>query len=337
MERHLREAEIFPMLKVGLIESVDPELHRLLPDGIELILIPSHPDRPVDVEFWIAPPLLAPAQRAWPFLRGVRVVQSTLAGVDALRKLLPADVILCDARGVHTISTAEWAVTAILASLKYLPLYDELRRAHSWSRRREAEDRYRDFHASSRTFYPHVLIEELHAQRVLIVGYGAIGQAIEERLKPFGVEILRVARTARPNAAPPVHATAELPALLPSADVVILIVPSTSETTGLIGARELALMKQGALLVNAARGPVVDTAALVAALHSRRIRAAVDVTDPEPLPESHPLWDAPNLLLTPHVAGSTPQFMVRAMQLAAAQVGRYLRGEPLENVVTGEY
>jgi len=325
------------MLKVGLIDSVDPELHRLLPAGIELVLIPSHPSRPLDVEFWIAPPLSAPAERAWPFLRGVRVVQSTLAGIDALRKLLPPDLILCDGRGVHTISTAEWAVTAILASFKYLPFYDELRRVHSWSRRREAEDHYRALHPTTRTFHPHVLIEELHAQRVLIVGYGAIGQAIEERLKPFGVEILRIARSARPNAAAPVHAITELHALLPVADVVVLIVPSTQETTGLIGAREIALMKQGALLVNAARGSVVDTAALLAALHSGRIRAAVDVTDPEPLPEDHPLWDAPNLLLTPHVAASTPQFMIRAMQLAGDQIGRYLRGEPLENVVTGEY
>ncbi|MGA7884782.1 MAG: NAD(P)-dependent oxidoreductase, partial [Acidobacteriaceae bacterium] len=129
----------------------------------------------------------------------------------------------------------------------------------------------------------------------------------------------------------------ELHALLPTADVVVLIVPSTQETTGMIGAREIAMMKQGALLVNAARGLVVDTPALVSALNAGRIRAAVDVTDPEPLPEEHPLWAAPNLLLTPHMAASTPQFMVRAMQLAADQVGRYLRGEPLENIVTGEY
>lgn len=325
------------MLNVGLSEAVDPELRGCLPKGIELVLIPSHPETPLDVEFWIAPPLSAAAERAWPFLRGVRVVQSTLAGIDALRKLLPSDVILCDGRGVHTISTAEWVATAILASLKYLPFYDELRRVHSWPRRREAEEHFRALHPTNKVFYPHVLIEELHAQRVLIVGYGSIGEAIEERLKPFGVEIVRVARRARPNVAAPVHAITELPALLPSADVVVLIVPSTPETTGMIGARQLGAMKQGALLVNAARGPVVDTDALVAALSSGRIRAAVDVTDPEPLPEDHPLWEAPNLFLTPHVAASTPQFMVRAMQLAAAQVVRYLRGEPLENVVTGEY
>jgi phosphoglycerate dehydrogenase-like enzyme len=129
----------------------------------------------------------------------------------------------------------------------------------------------------------------------------------------------------------------KLPDLLPAADVVVLIVPFTSETTHMIGERELGLMKQGALLVNAARGPVVNTDALVAALQAGHIRAAVDVTDPEPLPDGHPLWSAPNLLITPHIASSTPRFMVRAMELAAAQIGRYLRGEPLENVVTGDY
>ncbi|HTV16249.1 MAG TPA: NAD(P)-dependent oxidoreductase, partial [Acidobacteriaceae bacterium] len=143
----------------------------------------------------------------------------------------------------------------------------------------------------------------------------------------------RVARSARPGVA----SIAQLRELLPQADAIVLVVPMTTETVGMIGAREIALMKQGALLVNVARGPVVDTKALLAALHNGRIRAAIDVTDPEPLPDGHPLWSAPNLLLTPHVAGSSPLFMARAMQLAAEQVGRYLRGEPLENVVDGEY
>ncbi|MGB9148380.1 MAG: 2-hydroxyacid dehydrogenase [Acidobacteriaceae bacterium] len=321
------------MLKVGLSSLVDPALHSLLPQGLSLELIPSHPDREIEVEFWIAPPWTSHCERQWPWLRGVRVVQATVAGVEALLRMLPRDVTLCDGRGIHTISTAEWAVTAVLASLKYLPLYDDIRRSGVWSRRKEAEDRYRALHATDRRFYPVVLNEELHGKQVLIVGYGSIGQAIEERIKPFGAEITRVARTAREG----VHAVSELPSLLPVADIVILIVPGTSETTGLIGAREIALMKQGALLVNAARGPVVDTDALLAALQSNRIRAALDVTEPEPLPDGHPLWSAPNLLLTPHIASSTPAFMPRAMELAAAQVGRYLRGEPLENIVTGEY
>jgi phosphoglycerate dehydrogenase-like enzyme len=321
------------MLKVGVPDAIDPELHRLLPEGIALDIIPRQPDRAIDVEFWIAPPFAKHVTQAWAHLRGVRVVQSTLAGVDALRPLLSRDVILCDARGVHTIPTAEWAVAAILASYKYLPFYDELCREAAWSRRWEAEDRYRALHATDKHFYPPALLEELHGKRVLIVGYGDIGKAIGARLAPFGVEIIRVARSARPGVA----AIAQLPELLPQADAVVLIVPMTAETAGLIGARELALMKQGALLVNLARGPVVNTNALLAALRSGHIRAALDVTDPEPLPDGHPLWSAPNLLLTPHVAGSSPAFMERAMQFSGAQIGRYLRGEPLQNVVTGEY
>jgi phosphoglycerate dehydrogenase-like enzyme len=260
-------------------------------------------------------------------------VQSTLAGVDGFLRLLPREVTLCDARGVHNIPTAEWTVAAILASLKYFPFYGEIQREGIWSRRREAENRYLALHPGGRHRYPAVLCEELHGKRVLIVGYGAIGSAIEDRLKAFGVEIVRVARTARGG----VHSIEELPQLLPTADIVVLIVPFTSETRGMIGAEQIALMQPGTLLVNAARGPVVDTNALVSALNAGHIRAALDVTDPEPLPDGHPLWHAPNLLITPHIAGSTPQFLVRGMEFAAAQVGRYLRGEPLENVVTGEY
>lgn len=321
------------MLNVGVPEAVDPELYSLLPTGISLQIVPLHPQREIEVEFWIAPPWQKQAEQMWPFLRGVRVAQAMLAGVDGLLSFLPRDVILCDARGVHNISTAEWVVAAILASLKYFPVYAEVQRAGIWSQRREAESHYRALHAVTKPLYPHVLVEELHGQRVLIVGYGAIGRAIEERLAPFGVEVFRIARTERGG----VHGVDRLRRLLPDSDIVILIVPSTSETTGMMGAEEIGLMKPGALLVNAARGPVVDTKALLAALHAGRIRAALDVTDPEPLPEGHPLWSAPNVLITPHVAASSPMFMRRAMECAAAQVRRYLRGEPLENVVTGEY
>jgi phosphoglycerate dehydrogenase-like enzyme len=321
------------MLKVGVPDAVDADLRRLLPSGISLQIIPLHPTSNVEVEFWIAPPWTGQAERMLPFLRGLRVAQATVAGVDGLLKFMPSDVVLCDARGVHNISTAEWTVAAILASLKYFPLFCDLQRGGFWSRRKEAEDHYYALHPPVKRPYPNILCEELHGQRVLIVGYGAIGRAIEDRLRPFGVDFVRVARTARDG----VYGIASLTELLPTADIVVLIVPFTSETTGLIAQRELALMKQGALLVNAARGPVVDTAALLEALHSGHIRAAIDVTDPEPLPDGHPLWSAPNLLITPHIASSTPGFMVRAMEFAAAQVGRYLRGEPLENVVTGEY
>ncbi len=124
---------------------------------------------------------------------------------------------------------------------------------------------------------------------------------------------------------------------MPAADVIVLIVPLTPETHRLIDADAMARMKQGALLVNAARGPVVDTDALVSALNEKRIRAALDVTDPEPLPAGHPLWSAPNLLLTPHVGGSSPLYMSRAFDLVAEQVKRFANGEPLKNIVEGDY
>ena len=150
-------------------------------------------------------------------------------------------------------------------------------------------------------------------------------------LAPFHVEPVRVARTARST--PPVHAIGELDDLLPQAEVVILILPSTAESYHLIGARQLSLMRQGALLVNAARGPIVDTDALVESLNAGHIRAALDVTDPEPLPDGHPLWSCPNLLITPHVAGSSPQFAPRSLRTAADELRRYIAGEPLQNVV----
>ena len=150
-------------------------------------------------------------------------------------------------------------------------------------------------------------------------------------LAPFRVQLTRVAR--RPRTEPAVRAVGDLDQLLPEAEIVVLILPATAETRGLIGSRQFSLMQQGTLLVNAARGPIVDTDALVDALNAGKIRAAVDVTEPEPLPEGHPLWSCPNLLITPHVAGSTKEFTPRALRIAADEIRRYLRKEPLKNVV----
>jgi phosphoglycerate dehydrogenase-like enzyme len=150
-------------------------------------------------------------------------------------------------------------------------------------------------------------------------------------LAPFRVELTRIARSARQE--PEVHSSAELDQLIAEADIIVLIVPATDETRGLIGAKQFALMRPGALLVNAARGPVVNTDALVEALRTEKIRAAIDVTDPEPLPEGHPLWSCPNLLITPHVAASSPQFAPNALRAAADELSRYINGEPLRHVV----
>ncbi|MDQ1736647.1 MAG: hypothetical protein QOH56_2898 [Pseudonocardiales bacterium] len=168
---------------------------------------------------------------------------------------------------------------------------------------------------------------------MLIVGAGDVGQQLARRISACDATPIMVARSARDG----VHSISELPALLPGADVVVLIVPKTSATIGMVDADFLARMRDGALLVNAARGPVVETGALLAELQSGRLRAALDVVEPEPLPSDHPLWKAPNLLLTPHIAGSVLGFGDRVAALIAGQLGRFGSGEPLINVVDGEY
>lgn len=271
------------------------------------------PDGAAEVEVWIPP--LMPVART-PELLGrmsrLRLLQTVTAGVDAYRAHLPEDVVLCNARGVHDAGTAEWAVGAMIAVLREFPGFAAAQREGEWT-------------------YHHTGV--LADSTVLIVGYGSIGEALERRLDGFEVDVVRVARTAREG----VHGQDELPELLPGADVVVLLVPSTPATTGLVDAGFLAAMKDGALLVNAARGGVVDTGALVAELGRGRILAALDVTDPEPLPPGHPLWTAPGVFITPHVAGSTPASGRRMLRLLRSQLLRYLAGEPLKNIITGSY
>jgi phosphoglycerate dehydrogenase-like enzyme len=242
----------------------------------------------------------------------LQVVQTLTAGVDHIRGALPAGVVLCNGRGIHDTSTAELALTLILASLRGIPEFVRAQDAGAWR--------------------PEVR-ESLADKQVLIVGHGQIGAAIEARILPFEAEVERVARRPRPG----VHAIEELPDLLPDADVVVLIVPGTAETRHLVDAGFLARMKPGALLVNVARGSVVDHDALAEALYDGRIRAAVDVTDPEPLPDGHRLWSAPNLLISPHVGGASSAMWPRAYRVVRAQLERYARGEPLANQVTGAY
>jgi phosphoglycerate dehydrogenase-like enzyme len=304
---------------------------RDFPPEVELIPLPDGLDHSIDIDVWIPDPYPKRAMSIWPWLRGVRLILSLMTGTEWIPGVAGPRVTICNARGAHSISTAEWTLSAILATLKYFPLYLDVQRTGVWKRRFEASAHYARITGDARPLYPPVMLEELTGKAVLLVGYGAIGKEIERMIAPFHVELMRVARSAR--AKPPVHAVSELDSLLPNADVVILILPSTAESHHLIGRRQLSLMRHGALLVNAARGPVVDTDALVDALNSGHIRAALDVTDPEPLPEGHPLWSCPNLLLTPHVAGSSPQFAVRSLKTTADELRRYIKGEPLHNVV----
>src|ERR1039458_1990483 len=319
------------MLRVGYPGTLPAELFRDFPEGVELIRIPDPPDHDIEIDVWIPDPYSNRATRAWPRLHGVRLVLSMMAGTEWIPPVVGPHVTICNARGAHNISTAEWAVSAILAMLKYFPFYLDVQRAGKWNLRFDASACYVAITGDKRPLYPPVMLEELTGKTVLMVGYGAIGKEIERMLAPFHVQMLRVARSARIE--PEVHSVNELDSLLPRAEVVILILPSTAESKKLIGPRQFALMRQGALLINAARGPIVDTNALVDALHSGRIRVALDVTDPEPLPEGHPLWSCPNLLLTPHVAGSSPQFAPRSLKTAAGELRRYIDGKPLHNVV----
>jgi phosphoglycerate dehydrogenase-like enzyme len=319
------------MLRVGYPGILPEELFRDFPKEVELVRIPDPLDHDIEIDVWIPDPYANRSILAWPRLHGVRLVLSLMAGTEWIPPLAGPHVTICNARGAHNVSTAEWTLTAVLSMLKYFPMYYDIQREGLWKRRFEAPSHYAAITGDARPLYPPVMLEELTGKTVLLVGYGAIGKEIERKLAPFDVNLLRMARSARTE--PEVHAVSELDSLLPQAEVVVLILPSTEETRGLIGSRQFALMRQGALLVNAARGPIVQTDALVEALQQGKIRAAIDVTDPEPLPDGHPLWSCPNLLITPHIAGSSKEFSRRALHTAANELRRYMNGEPLHNVV----
>ena len=289
-----------------------------LPDGIRVDCFRADGDEfpasVAEVEMYVLPYMKgAEVLERSGEMTSLKVIQTLTAGVENFLPYVPAGVTLCNAAGVHDASTAELAVALTLASGRKLDEFARNQPGGTWAPR---------------------LGRALADQRVLIVGYGRIGQAIERRLAGFEVaSITRVARRAR-DGEPRVHAIAELANLLPEADVVILIAPATPETEGLIGAEELALLPDDALLVNVARGVLVDTDALVTETGSGRIRAALDVTDPEPLPPEHQLWKIPSVFVVPHVGGASTAFFPRADRLVAAQLRRWTAGEPLENVIT---
>ena len=293
----------------------EPEVLGDLPDNLryEQIDPDDLPASADEVAFYVLAYRFRPSDgEALATLPKLQVVQTLTAGVEHIRGYVPEGVLLCNGRGIHDTSTAELAVGLVVASLRGIPQFVRAQERGEWAPERR---------------------ESLADKRVLIVGYGQIGEAIEARLTPFEADVVRVARSARDG----VHAIAELPDLLPEADVVMLIVPGTEETTGLFDAAMLARMKDGALLVNVSRGPVVETDALLAELQSERLHAALDVVDPEPLPSDHPLWHAPNLLLVPHVGGNSTAMEPRAHRLVRDQLRRFAAGEDLANVMSGDY
>ncbi|SHE53741.1 Phosphoglycerate dehydrogenase [Ferrithrix thermotolerans DSM 19514] len=242
----------------------------------------------------------------------IEVVQLLTAGVDGVRSLIPQSATLCNAKGVHDASTAELAVALALNARRGLDGFHKKQMRGVWQPKT----------------YP-----SLADSKVLIVGYGSIGAALERRLLPFEVEITRVTRRARQGT----HEVTDLLKLLPDADVVFLLVPLTPETEGFYNAAMFEAMKPGSVLVNVARGPVVDTKDLLNALKVGKIFAAIDVVDPEPLPPDHPLWTMDNCIVTPHIGGNSTAFYKRAHQLVMENLARFISHEPLLNVISGEY
>jgi len=280
------------------------ELRAHAPAGVEVAeLDEAPPDR---IEF-----IIPRWNRAVAFeeMVALRVVQALSAGTDWLEDKLPDGVTLCNARGTRDVPVAEWVVAAVTGAASGLLRCARDHDAHLWIPYRPVE---------------------VAGSTVVILGMGSIGEAVRRRLEALRADVIGVARTARPRVAP----VEALPTLLPSADVLVVLAPLTDETRGMVDAAALALLPDGALVVNGGRGAVVDTDALVAELQSGRLRAVLDVVEPEPLPAEHPLWAAPGLLaMTPHVAGDSPPAERRAIRFAAQQLARYARGERLRNVV----
>ncbi|MRH93117.1 phosphoglycerate dehydrogenase [Nocardia sp. SYP-A9097] len=242
----------------------------------------------------------------------LRLVQLLTAGAEAWVGRVPEGVQLSIARGAHGASTAEWALTGLLTVYREFIEFAQAQREHRWTQHHT---------------------DTLSGKRILIVGAGDLARELERKLVAFDATCVKVGTHARED----IRGVGELPSLLGDFDAVVMMVPVTAATTGMVDAEFLARMTDGAILVNAARGPVVQTDALVAELQTGRLRAILDVTDPEPLPAGHPLWDAPGVLITPHVGGSSRGSQQRGWAIATEQIRRYLAGAAPENLVHGEY
>lgn len=311
-----RYRQPMPTVSKLVLLPFDPSELGVVPEGLAIHVFDATdalPAAATDAEFYVPAYRFDPrVVEVIPSLSRLQVIQTLTAGVEHIRPHVAPGVTLCNARGVHDASTSELAVALMLAALRGIPDFVRAQARASW-----APD-----------IYP-----ALADKTVLILGYGSIGAAVEQRLAGFECDIVKVARTPRDEVA----GIDQLPALLPQADVVVLTVPITDETRGLVDRAFLAAMKSGALLVNVSRGQVVDTEALLTELLTGRLRAALDVTDPEPLPADHLLWQAPGVLISPHVGGDTSAFWPRAHALVREQLARYAAGEPLANVVADAY
>lgn len=278
----------------AVTESIHGALAAQAPDGVDVRV--ARAGELGGVEFLVVDGLEVLEELA--SLEDLRVVQTLSAGTDWIEGSVPAWATLCNARGARDIPMAEWVVGALLAAQAGI------------------------LAGARRSTWAYEPQPELHGTTVLVLGHGSIGRAVERRLEPFGVEVIGVGR----------GRLDELPELLARTDALVVLAPLTDATRGMVGAELLARLPDGALVLNAGRGAVVDTDALVAELRSGRLRAVLDVTEPEPLPDGHPLWEL-SLAITPHHAGDSPAAEERALALAAEQLARYARGEELVNVV----
>jgi phosphoglycerate dehydrogenase-like enzyme len=298
-----------------LVSVPDVSLMTALGDaeGVEYVVWDMSGPPPVPVIDIVIPPYLAGTSWAAQLKEvRTRLVQSPMVGYDGVAELLPPGVVYANAASVHETSTAELTLALILASQRGIPDFVRAAEKGHWAR----------------AWYP-----SLADRRVLLVGYGGVGKAIAERLRPFEVTLTRLARTARSDEHGEIYGMESLPDLLPNAEIVIVVVPLDGSTTRLIDDTFLSLMPDGSLLVNVSRGLVADTGALLKHASAGRLRIALDVTDPEPLPEGHPLFSLDNVLISPHVGGASSAGFPRLVRLIKEQVERMSRGyEPL-NVV----
>lgn len=287
-----------------------------VPDGVELVVWPMDAPAPRDRFDMVVPPYMSMA-RVLSRLEGVEVglVQSQSIGYDGVEEILPRGLVFANAASVHETSTAELAVALTLAAQRRLDAFAVDTAAGRWAP---------------------VFTESLADRRVLLLGYGGVGKAVAARLAPFEVRLTAVASRARHEEGMPVHGADELPGLLPDAEIVIVTLPGGAATQRIVDDAFLAALPDGALLVNVGRGTLVDTDALVDHVRRGRIRAALDVTDPEPLPEGHPLWGLPGVLISPHVGGASSAMRPRIARLVRTQIERLAAGEQPLNVVLGD-
>jgi len=289
-----------------------------VPEGVEVTVWDMKSAPPAEHIDIVVPPYMG-SSGSLAALRDVQVglVQSQSIGYDGVEKLLPPGMPFANAASVHEASTAELAVGMMIAAQRQLPRFALAQQRGEWAP---------------------IFADSLADRRVLLVGFGGVGKAIARRLAPFEVEMTAVARSARAEQIDGLGEVAvrgmdELESLLADAEIVVLSLPATDETHHLFDAEMIEHMAPGALLVNVGRGPLIDTDALVTALNEGRIRAASDVFEQEPLPAGHPLWSAPNLLITPHGGGASTAMNPRIARLIRTQIDRMLAGERPVNVV----